>query len=192
MKNTLAVTACLKRCSVAISYENKIYEINQNVDAASNLVSLANELCEANKIDLHKLDGVVTASGPGSFTGIRVAQSFAKGIAIACGLPSLSVSYFDVIQHIFNTQVDKLAIVIKSEKNEAYYKMANTENFGVAPYEKLSQILTDDFTVIGEQIPYLANINFQEIPNFRDAKHLLSFEPTHNSFIQPLYINARL
>ena len=119
MKNILAVTACLKRCSVAISYENKIYELNQNVDAASNLVSLANELCEANKIDLRKLDGVVTASGPGSFTGIRVAQSFAKGIALACGLPSLSVSYFDVIQRIFNKQVNKLVIIIKSEKNEA-------------------------------------------------------------------------
>lgn len=191
MKNILAVTACLKRCSVAISYDNEIYEVNESVDAASNLVSFADELCESNGIDLHRLDGIVTASGPGSFTGIRVAQSFVKGVALAYNLHSLSVSYFDVIQRMFNQKISKLAIIIKSEKNEAYYKIVDNGEIGVVPYEKLSTMFSDGFTVIGESVPELNDVKFHEVADFRKATNLLSFEPTCDSCIQPLYINAR-
>ncbi len=193
MKNILAVTASLKRCSVAIRYNDKLYEINENADAATNLVFLADELCKANNIDIKKLSGVITVSGPGSFTGIRVAQSFAKGIALACKIPSVSIDYFEVIRKMYDKDCKDLVGVIKSEKNQAYYKLFDSGEVGVASYEKLLQLFPQDFIAIGEEVPIISDLNFKEIKDFRDAKNLLQFENLlgENSSVSPLYINAK-
>ena len=45
------------------------------------------------------LTGLVVARGPGSFTGVRVALSVAKGIAAGLSLPLWGVSSLDVLAH---------------------------------------------------------------------------------------------
>lgn len=45
------------------------------------------------------LTGVVVARGPGSFTGVRVALSVAKGLAAGLGVPLWGVSSLDVLAH---------------------------------------------------------------------------------------------
>ncbi|GHU11577.1 hypothetical protein FACS189449_03320 [Alphaproteobacteria bacterium] len=102
MKNILAVTACLKRCSIAILYEGVIFEQNLDTDSSANLVSVADALVHENNVDLRKIDGVITASGPGSFTGIRVSHSFVKGVAFSLGIPAISVDYFAVVDSMYN------------------------------------------------------------------------------------------
>jgi tRNA threonylcarbamoyladenosine biosynthesis protein TsaB len=46
-----------------------------------------------------ELTGLVVARGPGSFTGVRVALSVAKGIAAGLSLPLWGVSSLDVLAH---------------------------------------------------------------------------------------------
>ncbi|MDR2781670.1 MAG: tRNA (adenosine(37)-N6)-threonylcarbamoyltransferase complex dimerization subunit type 1 TsaB [Holosporaceae bacterium] len=187
MKNVLAVSACLKRCSVAISYEGNIYEVNEHIDAAANLVWLANNLIKSYDIDLRKINGIIAASGPGSFTGTRVAQSFAKGLALSLRLPSVSVSYFDVIRKIYAQQSNTNVVVIKSEKNQVYYHI-NDYNYGISSYESLEDKIPDDATLIGDAIDASPNIVY--ITDFREAKNLLHFSHliSRESKISPLYI----
>lgn len=45
------------------------------------------------------LTGLVVARGPGSFTGVRVALSVAKGMAAALGIPAYGVSTLDALAH---------------------------------------------------------------------------------------------
>jgi tRNA threonylcarbamoyl adenosine modification protein YeaZ len=202
MKNIIAVTACLKRCSIAISYEGNLHEINENVDAAANLVHLANELVKAKNIDVKKLEGVITASGPGSFTGIRVAQSFAKGMALALKIPSASVNYFDVIK---DSCIDEISqdtlVVIKSEKGQIYYEI-NSENFhemGVAVAERMKSLVPGKIFLMGDALDEVGGhlgdkiMSFRSMKNFREAKHLINFAKIldKKSKISPLYINAR-
>jgi tRNA threonylcarbamoyl adenosine modification protein YeaZ len=194
MKNIIAISACLKRCSLAVSYDNRLYEINENVDAATNLVWLADNLVKSNGIDLHNINGVITISGPGSFTGIRVAQSFAKGLALTLKLPSASVSYFDVINFHRKGNSHDAGIVIRSEKNQVYYQIDG--EIGISPPELIASKIEGKTTLTGDAIemiiPHLKNKIPRAIPfmDFRNAKYLLDLSGhiTQKSKVHPLYI----
>ena len=207
VSNVLAVTADLKRCSIAVKFEGQVFEINENVNAPTFLVKLAQDLCAQNQIDLKKIDRVITAAGPGSFTGIRTAQSFAKGIAFALGIPAACASYFHVIKNLFgqkfNRKIDPI-VIIRSEKNQVYFHDFATGNFGVSPYKSLEKILNSKKTaqtsetlslqpLAGDKIDEIlqnTQREFFEIDNYKDAKNFLElteFQPK----IAPLYINAR-
>ena len=54
-------------------------------------------LLEQNKIQLDAVDCFASASGPGSFTGVRVGLACIKGLAEACGKPAIAVSNLQAI-----------------------------------------------------------------------------------------------
>ena len=198
MNNILAVTADLKRCSIAVKFEGKLSEINEDVNAPTYLVKLAQDFCMRNKIDLQKIDRIITASGPGSFTGIRTAQSFTKGLALALGIPAVCASYFQIIKNLFEQefgQRNDLVSIIQSEKKQVYFHDFSTGSFGVCPYESLEKMLNSEqkAPLAGDKIiEVLQNTKreFFEIKNYKNAKNFLElteFQPT----VVPLYINAR-
>lgn len=203
--NALAVTAELKRCSIACRFGGKLFEVNKNLDASACLVQLAQDFCEQNHIDLMKIDRIITASGPGSFTGIRTAQSFVKGVALALKVSAVCASYFQVIKNIFRKEFgrkDDPIAIIRSEKNQVYFHDFSTGNFGVSPYESLEKMLSSESSkqsmsnrpLAGDKIgEILQNTRreFIEVKNYRDAKNFLElteFEPK----VSPLYINAQI
>lgn len=198
MSNVLAVTADLKRCSIAVKFEEQLFEINENVNAPTYLVKLAQDLCLRNKIDLQKIDRIITASGPGSFTGIRTAQSFVRGLSLALNIPAVSVSYFQIIKNLFEKnfgQENNLIAIIKSEKNQVYFHDFATGNFGVSPYDSLEGALdsTQNLPLAGDKIDEIlqnTEREFFEIKDYKNAKNFLElteYEPK----VSPLYINAR-
>lgn len=188
MSNIFAVTAELKRCSIACKFNGQVFEINKDLDASTYLVKLAQDFCEEHKINLTKIDRIITASGPGSFTGIRTAQSFVKGLSLALKIPAVCASYFQVIKDMFGQEKGFVAI-IKSAKNQAYFYNFSTNDFGVCPYDKLPT----DIPLVGDRIEEIlpkVTRGFFEIKDFRDAVNLLELTE-FNSKVVPLYINAQ-
>lgn len=188
MSNILAVTAELKRCSIACKFAGKVFELNENLDSSTYLVKLAQDFCEEHCIDLTKIDRIITASGPGSFTGIRTAQSFVKGLSLALKIPAVCTSYFQVIKDMFG-QKNGFVAIIKSAKNQAYFYNFSTKDFGVCPYDQLPT----DLPLVGDRIDeVLSNIThgFFEIKYFRDAVNFLDLVE-FESKVAPLYINAK-
>lgn len=54
-------------------------------------------LLHTERIETPDLDAVVVGTGPGSFSGLRVGVSFAKGLALSVGVPLIGVSTLDAI-----------------------------------------------------------------------------------------------
>lgn len=198
MSNILAVTADLKRCSIAVKFEGQLFEINKNVNAPTYLVNLAQDLFMCNKIDLERIDRVITASGPGSFTGIRTAQSFVNGLSLALNIPAVSVSYFQIIKNLFEKnfgQRNDLVSIIQSEKKQVYFHDFSTGNFGVCPYNSLDKTLDSakSVSLAGDKInEILQNTEreFFEIKDYKNAKNFLELTEFEQK-VAPLYINAR-
>lgn len=68
------------------------------------LMPQVNGLCALMGLTAGHVGGVAVAIGPGSFTGIRVALSLAKGIAAARQLPLFGVSTLEAIAHPHHAQ----------------------------------------------------------------------------------------
>jgi tRNA threonylcarbamoyladenosine biosynthesis protein TsaB len=64
---------------------------------AATLLSAIDGLLKTHEIHLRDIGCIVVVSGPGSFTGVRVGLSAAKGIAEGTGIPLVAVSRLEVL-----------------------------------------------------------------------------------------------
>jgi len=104
------------------------------------LLTLIQELCEENKIELQQLDGVAVSIGPGSFTGLRIGLSTAKGLCYAVGKPLIAVSAFESVAEAFcrsHPQIKKVIIFVDAKQGEYY----------TGGYEKKSGKINDFYPV---------------------------------------------
>lgn len=77
-------------------------------------------LCSRNAMDIKDLDLLVCTSGPGSFTGLRIAMSTLKGISLAAGIPLVSIPTLDAYQGCVKTYPEAVLAVIDAKKQRFY------------------------------------------------------------------------
>lgn len=65
---------------------------------AERLGPLCEQILADSNVAWADLDAIAVGVGPGNFTGIRIAVSFARGLALGLGIPSIGVSAFEVFQ----------------------------------------------------------------------------------------------
>lgn len=95
MANILHIETSTKSCSVAIANKGEIAslieESDQNYSHAKKLTVFINEAIKKAKIDFHQLDAICVSKGPGSYTGLRIGVSTAKGICYALDIPLIAI-----------------------------------------------------------------------------------------------------
>ncbi|MDE6483640.1 MAG: tRNA (adenosine(37)-N6)-threonylcarbamoyltransferase complex dimerization subunit type 1 TsaB [Rikenellaceae bacterium] len=82
-------------CSAALSHDGALLSLRESEegrDHAQRLASFIDELLRENDIDADELDAVAVGMGPGSYTGLRIGTSVAKGICYGAGKPLIGVS----------------------------------------------------------------------------------------------------
>lgn len=109
----LCLETALSRCSIALFEEGIcLYSIEDNF--ANNTAEVINiqiaEIIKETGYDSTRWDGVALSGGPGSYTGLRIGASSAKGICYARDLPLI---------HIDTTLV--MALSAKNNYTAAYY-----------------------------------------------------------------------
>ena len=66
---------------------------------AERLFPLVEDLLREAGVGWSDLDGVGVCTGPGNFTGLRVAVAAARGLSLALGIPAAGVTCFEVLAH---------------------------------------------------------------------------------------------
>jgi tRNA threonylcarbamoyladenosine biosynthesis protein TsaB len=82
-------------CSVALSRSGRLISLRENSrerNHAQELGIYIKDLFEENQIDADDLDAVAVGMGPGSYTGLRIGVSMAKGICYGTNIPLIAVS----------------------------------------------------------------------------------------------------
>lgn len=89
-------------CSAALCDESRVIllkEAEEGKSHASQLTVLINELLDETSVKASSLDAVAVSKGPGSYTGLRIGVSVAKGIAYAAGIPLIGINTLTAMYH---------------------------------------------------------------------------------------------
>ncbi len=99
MVNILAFDTSSKLLSIALKTEKGLYEtfISGGFRHSENLTMLIRNLAETAETELKELDLIVCTSGPGSFTGLRIGISTAKGLSFALSVPMVIIPSLDMM-----------------------------------------------------------------------------------------------
>lgn len=86
-------------CSVALTYQEKIFTQTSEVPRShAEILTTLIELCLADAdVKIGNLEALAISEGPGSYTGLRIGVSTAKGICFALGIPLIAVSTLKII-----------------------------------------------------------------------------------------------
>jgi tRNA threonylcarbamoyladenosine biosynthesis protein TsaB len=114
------------------------------------LPGVVDDLLSSAGFRIRDLAAIAVGIGPGSFTGLRIGLSYAKGLAMASGCALAGVPGFDAmaLAAINNNDIEVgrlLAVVVDARKNEVYATLYRVVADGL---EKL----TEDLVVTLEQL----------------------------------------
>lgn len=109
--------------SVAIVEDDVLiaeYTTNDKKTHSQTLLPMLDELKRMIGLDLHSLDALAVAAGPGSFTGLRIGSATVKGLALALNKPVISVPTVDALAwNLYGT--DKIVCPMMDARRSQVY-----------------------------------------------------------------------
>lgn len=109
----LAIDAALGSFSAAVRIDDALHAC---IDAPGNValeqgLKVVRQVLEAAGLEGASLDRIAVGNGPGGFTGLRIALSYAKALALAWNKPLVAVSSFDALETGLHCDGPVLAVV---------------------------------------------------------------------------------
>ena len=95
MSRILCIDTATDICTVAIMNNGKIESLRESGNERSHAIKLAvyiDEILKEKNTTVDQLDAIAISRGPGSYTGLRIGVSTAKGLCYGSGIPLVSVS----------------------------------------------------------------------------------------------------
>ena len=90
----ICIETATNLCSVALISITGVISLKESNDLkshASMLTVFIDEALKENGIGARELEAIAVGKGPGSYTGLRIGVSVAKGIAYAASIPLIAV-----------------------------------------------------------------------------------------------------
>ena len=90
----IQIETATKSCSVALAQNGKVVykkELNEQSIHASAITLFIDEVVKNSKVDYKEIDAIAVSKGPGSYTGLRIGVSTAKGLCYALDKPLIAI-----------------------------------------------------------------------------------------------------
>ena len=128
MANILNIETSTQVCSVALSSDGQVLEHHENYDGlthATLLSAYVQDVLRYVRSRQMQIDAVAVSIGPGSYTGLRIGLSEAKGLAFGLDVPLIAVNTLQllVVSAMFNNFIDDevlYAPMIDARRMEVY------------------------------------------------------------------------
>jgi len=124
MSYLLHINTALETASISLSREGKIIAEKQNSNQKDHATFLHPAIQDVlKKVDLtvKSLSAISVIAGPGSYTGLRVGMSAAKGMCFALSLPMITVNTLEwMALSAANEETDLLCPMIDARRMEVY------------------------------------------------------------------------
>jgi len=205
----LNIETATKNCSVSIAKNGETIlckEIaEEGYSHAEKLHVFIEEVIEESKISVQDLAAIAVSQGPGSYTGLRIGVSAAKGLCFALNIPLIAVDTLQTLASQANVSEGKIIPMLDARRMEVYSEVFNAnleierqieaevidensfKDFTETVYfvgdcaEKCKPVLTKDNFVFLEDIKYpsaaaMSKISFDKYQK-SDTVDVAYFEP---------------
>lgn len=98
----LAIDSSGMAASAAVANDNNViaeFTINNRQTHSQTLLPMVDNVVQMSEIPLTEIDAIAVASGPGSFTGLRIGSATAKGLGFALNKPVVPVPSLDALAY---------------------------------------------------------------------------------------------
>ena len=126
-KPVLALETSERICGVCLYFdEERFYEFSMLLKNAHSEVifDLVDKVLKMSGTEINQVAGIAVSAGPGSFTGLRIGMSTAKGLAFGASLPIAPVPTFEAMAYQlvdFLSEGTEFIIANKVNSEEAYF-----------------------------------------------------------------------
>ncbi|MCL6274884.1 tRNA (adenosine(37)-N6)-threonylcarbamoyltransferase complex dimerization subunit type 1 TsaB [Muricauda sp. 2012CJ35-5] len=119
-------------CSVSISDGDKVICLKENnainYSHSEQLHVYIKEALEEASLSFSNLDAIAVSKGPGSYTGLRIGVSAAKGLAFSLNIPLISIPTLQSMASQVKAATDEVIIpVLDARRMEVYSAVYNSE-----------------------------------------------------------------
>jgi tRNA threonylcarbamoyladenosine biosynthesis protein TsaB len=142
----LNIETTTKNCSVSLAKDGKTLlckEIaDQGYSHAEKLHVFIEEILKETKINFQEIKAIAVSKGPGSYTGLRIGVSTAKGLCYALGIPLISVDTMQVLAKQVITDNGLIVPMIDARRMEVYSAVFDSNYNKIKDVQ--AEILTED------------------------------------------------
>jgi len=138
MSLIINIETATRICSVGLALDGKILAIRESTEKnihASRVTVFIKEILEENGVTMNDLDAIAVSKGPGSYTGLRIGVSVAKGLCYALDIPLIAISTLQAMAagavELAGDNIDKndlLCPMIDARRMEVYSALFDAEN----------------------------------------------------------------
>ena len=124
MANILCIETASTNCSVALGVNGEIVAVKEDYDQgyshAERLHLFIRDILKDNNLELSNLDAIAISKGPGSYTGLRIGVSAAKGLCFSLNIPLISVPTLTSLAYQINAEEGFLVPMLDARRMEVY------------------------------------------------------------------------
>ena len=131
-------------CSVALFEEGELVAFSESNEAKNHstvLVPMVDNVLSKARISFSQLTAVAISAGPGSYTGLRIGTSTAKGFCMALDIPLISISTLPAIAQGYvrenNIKEGLICPMFDARRMEVYYWLGDFNGKELHPVQPL-------------------------------------------------------
>ena len=160
MNYILNIETATKNCSVALAKEGKtiLYKeiAEEGYSHAERLHVFIEAIIQEAGIDFQDLKAIAVSQGPGSYTGLRIGVSAAKGLCYALNLPLVSVDTLQVLASQVSISQGFIVPMLDARRMEVYSAVFNSQL--EKQREIQAEIITENsFETISETVYFVGD-----------------------------------
>lgn len=173
--------------SAAVAQDDNLlgeYTINHKKTHSQTLLPMIDEVVRMLELDLHTIDAIAVAAGPGSFTGLRIGCATAKGMGLALEKPLIQIPTVDGLAYNLAGSGVSVCPLMDARRSQVYTGIYEFEQEELKALESQTAVsvqeLTEKVNGLGREIIFLGD----GVPVYRDIlcenlKVPYHFAPAH-------------
>ena len=137
----LQLETATKNCSVALSDKGKTIAYKEIATStfshAEKMHQFVLDVLQAAQVGFEQLEAVAVSKGPGSYTGLRIGVSAAKGYCVALNIPLISLETLEILAQQVDVESGLLAPMIDARRMEVYTAIFDSKKQLIEPTQAM-------------------------------------------------------